>query len=442
MAMTAAAPTPTPTPDDAATPATGTTAPASTPAPLNVEALRKDFPLLARRVNGRPIVYLDAAASALQPTVVIDAMSRYYETTHANVHRGVYATAEEATALYERSRVVAGRFIGAPDPAHEVVFTKNTTESLNLVAQSWGRANLRAGDAVLLTEMEHHANIVPWMILSEELGGLDLRYIPVDDAGRLVLDDLERLVDGVKVLGISCMSNVLGTIPPVGEIAAVAHQAGAVVVADGAQLVPHSPVDVRDLGVDFLAFSAHKMMGPTGIGVLWGRAELLESMPPFLGGGGMILDVKLDSFRAAPPPARFEAGTPPIAEAVGLTAAIAYLADIGMDRIRAHEMALTDYALARLEKKLGSDVTVFGPPAGEDRGGVLSIAYRDVHAHDLAQVLDQFGVCVRPGHHCAKPLMRRLGVQATARASLSLFSDEHDIEVLIEGLLEAGRLFG
>jgi cysteine desulfurase/selenocysteine lyase len=416
--------------------------PPATPAPLNVEALRKDFPLLTRTVNGRPVVYLDSASSALQPQSVIGAMSHYYETTHANVHRGVYATAEEATALYERARLVSGRFVGAPDPAREVVFTKNTTESLNLVAQSWGRANLRAGDAVLLTEMEHHANMVPWMILSEELGGLELRYIPIDDSGRLVLDDLDRLVDGVKVVGVSCMSNVLGTIPPVRHIADAAHAAGAVVVADGAQLVPHSPVDVRDLDVDFLAFSAHKMMGPTGIGVLWGRAELLDAMPPFLGGGGMILDVKLDGFRPAPPPARFEAGTPPIAEAIGLTAAIGYLNDVGMDRIRAHELALTNFALARLDEKLGSDVRVFGPPAGHDRGGVLSLAYRDVHAHDLAQVLDQFGVCVRPGHHCAKPLMRRLGVQATARASLSLFSDEHDIEVLIEGLLEAGRLFG
>jgi len=416
--------------------------PGSAAAPLNVEALRKDFPLLTRTINGRPIVYLDAAASALQPRSVIDAMTRYYETTHANVHRGVYATAEEATALYERARVVAGRFIGAPDPAHEVVFTKNTTESLNLVAHSWGRANLRAGDAILLTEMEHHANIVPWIMLSEELGGLDVRYIPIDDDGRLVLDHLDTLLDGVKLVGISAMSNVLGTIPPVAHVAEAAHRAGAIVIADGAQLVPHASVDVTELGVDFLGFSAHKMMGPTGIGVLWGRASLLDAMGPFLGGGGMILDVKLDSFRPAPPPARFEAGTPPIAEAVGLTAAIAYLHDIGMDRIRAHELALTNHALARLDEKLGSDVRVFGPPAGPDRGGVLSIAYRDVHAHDLAQVLDQFGVCVRPGHHCAKPLMRRLGVQATARASLSLFSDEHDIEVLIEGLLEAGRLFG
>ena len=414
----------------------------SAAAPLNTEALRKDFPLLKRMVNGRPVVYLDAAASALQPQSVIDAMTHYYETTHANVHRGVYATAEESTALYERARLVAGRFLGAPDPAHEIVFTKNTTESLNLVAQSWGRANLRAGDAVLLTEMEHHSNMVPWMILSEELGGLDLRYIPVDGSGRLVLDDLDRLLDGVRAVAVSAMSNVLGTIPPVRSIADAAHAAGAVVVADGAQLVPHAPVSIDQLGADFLAFSGHKTMGPTGIGVLWARRSLLDDMPPFLGGGGMILDVKLDSFRPAPPPARFEAGTPPIAEAVGLTAAMRYLTEVGMDRIRAHEAALTDYALGRLEEKLGSDCRIFGPPAGPDRGGVISLEYRDVHAHDLAQVLDQFGVCVRPGHHCAKPLMRKLGVQATARASLSLFSDEHDIEVLIEGLLEAGRLFG
>jgi len=408
--------------------------------PLNVEALRKDFPLLARTVHDRPIVYLDSASSALQPHAVIDAMARYYETTHANVHRGVYATAEEATHLYEKARLVVGRFIGAPAPADEIVFTKNTTESINLVAHTWARTNLSAGDHILLTEMEHHANIVPWLMLAEEVG-LDLRYIPVDGEGRLDLSDLATLMGGVKLVGVSAMSNVLGTINPIAEIASVAHSAGAVVLVDGAQLVPHALVDVTALGADFLAFSGHKMMGPTGIGVLWARRELLNAMPPFLGGGGMILDVKLDSFRAAPPPGRFEAGTPPIAEAVGLSTAVDYLSDIGLDRIRAHELDLTNYTLARLDEKLGRDCRIFGPPAGADRGGVISLAYRDVHAHDLAQVLDQFGVCVRPGHHCAKPLMRKLGVQATARASLSLFSDEHDIEVLIEGLVEAGRLF-
>jgi cysteine desulfurase / selenocysteine lyase len=417
-----------------------TPAPAG-PAPLNVEALRKDFPLLTRTVNGRPIVYLDAAASALQPRVVIDAMTRYYETTHANVHRGVYATAEEATARYEGARVAAGRFIGARHPEREIVFTKNTTEALNLVAHAWGRANLVRGDRVVLTEMEHHANIVPWLMLAKERG-IELRYLPIDGQGRLDLSDLDRTVDGAKLVSVAAMSNVLGTINPLSVIADAAHRAGALVVADAAQSVPHLPVDVAALGVDFLAFSAHKALGPTGLGVLWARAELLDSMPPFLGGGGMILDVRLDRFLPAEPPQRFEAGTPPIAEAVGLAAALEYLSAVGMDRIRAHERQLTRYALGALAERLGDDCRVFGPPEGEDRGGVLSLAFRDVHAHDLAQVLDQFAVCVRPGHHCAKPLMRRLGVPATARASIGPYNDEHDVDMLIDGLLEAGRLFG
>ena len=408
--------------------------------PLDVEVLRKDFPLLSRTVHDRPIVYLDSAATALQPRVVLAAMERYYETTHANVHRGVYATAEEATRLYEDARITVGRFIGAPDPAHEVVFTKNTTESLNLVAHAWGRANLLAGDVVVLTEMEHHANIVPWLMMAEERG-VELRYLPVDGEGRLDLSGLDRALDGARLVGISAMSNVLGTINPLAEVSAAAHRAGALVVADGAQSVPHLPVDVVALGVDFLAFSAHKALGPTGIGVLWARSELLDAMPPFLGGGGMILDVKVDRFLAAVPPQRFEAGTPPIAEAVGLAVALDYLAEIGMDRIRAHEAELTAYALAALAEHFGDDCRVFGPPAGPGRGGVLSLAFRDVHAHDLAQVLDQFAVCVRPGHHCAKPLMRRLGVPATARASIGPYNDEHDVEILIEGLAEAGRLF-
>ncbi len=413
-----------------------------TPAPLNTEALRKDFPLLSRTVNGRPIVYLDSASSALQPQSVIDAMTRYYETTHANVHRGVYATAEESTTLYERARIAAGRFIGAPDPAREVVFTKNTTESLNLVAHSWGRGNLRAGDAVLLTEMEHHSNIVPWMLLSEELGGLDLRYIPVDGDGRLVLDDLERLVDGVKVVGVSAMSNVLGTINPVRVIADVAHAAGAVVVADGAQLVPHLPVDVQALGADFLAFSAHKTMGPTGIGVLWGRAELLESMAPYPG-------------RRRDDPRRearlLQAGRAAGALRGGDAAhrrgrrADGGAALPGRSRVGPHPgpRAGADRPRARAAGgEAGAGRARLRPAGGRRPGWRAFLAYRDVHPHDLAQVLDQFGVCVRPGHHCAKPLMRKLGVPATARASLSLFSDEHDIEVLIEGLVEAGRLFG
>jgi cysteine desulfurase/selenocysteine lyase len=408
--------------------------------PLDVETLRKDFPLLSRVVNGRPIVYLDSASSSLQPRSVLSAMDQYYETTHANVHRGVYATAEEATHRYESARAAVGRFVGAPDPAREIVFAKNATECLNLVANSWGRANLKPGDVVLLTTMEHHANLVPWLMLSDQLG-VELRYLDVDGQGRLDLSGLERALDGVKLVGVSAMSNVLGTINPLRSIADAAHAAGAVVVADGAQSVPHLPVDVRALGVDFLAFSAHKMLGPTGIGALWGKAELLDAMPPFLGGGSMILDVRLDRFLPAESPQRFEAGTPPIAEAVGFAAAVEYLETAGMDSVRAHERELTGYALVAIEERLGGECTVFGPPAGEDRGGVLSLAYRDIHAHDLAQVLDQFGVCVRPGHHCAKPLMRVLGVPATARASIGPYNDERDVDTLIEGLAEAGRLF-
>ncbi len=409
--------------------------------PLDVEVVRKDFPLLTRMVHDRPIVYLDSASSSLQPRQVLAAMEHYYETTHANVHRGVYATAEAATALYEGARRKVGRFIGAPDPKREIVFTKNTTEALNLVVNSWGRKNLTAGDVVVLTEMEHHSNLVPWLMLADAIG-LELRYLPVDGEGRLDLGDLERTLEGAHVLAITAMSNVLGTINPIPAIAEVAHRHGALVVVDGAQAVPHLVVDVKALGADFLAFSGHKMQGPTGIGVLWGRAELLDAMPPFLGGGGMILDVALDHFGAAEPPWRFEAGTPPIAEAVGLAAAVDYLAAIGMEQIVAHERLLTTYAIDALHERLGEDVRIYGPPAGGDRGGVLSIGYRDVHAHDLAQVLDQFGVCVRPGHHCAKPLMRRLGVSATARASIGLYNDEGDIDTLIEGLNHVGTVFG
>jgi cysteine desulfurase/selenocysteine lyase len=409
--------------------------------PIDVEVTRKDFPLLSRTVHDRPIVYLDSASSSLQPRQVLAAMDHYYETTHANVHRGVYATAEGATELYEGARRKVGRFIGAPQPEREIVFTKNATEALNLVANSWGRANLERGDVVVLTEMEHHSNLVPWLMLAESIG-LELRYLPVDGDGRLDLADLDRTLEGAKVLAITAMSNVLGTINPLPTIAEAAHRAGAVVVVDGAQSVPHLVTDVTALGADFLAFSAHKMQGPTGIGVLWARAELLDAMPPFLGGGGMILDVSLTGFGPAEPPWRFEAGTPPIAEAVGLAAAIDYLNGVGLERIVAHERLLTAYAIEALHDRLGPDLTIFGPPAGGDRGGVLSVAYRDVHPHDLAQVLDQFGVCVRPGHHCAKPLMRRLGVAATARASIALYNDERDIDTLIEGLNHVGTVFG
>ncbi len=408
---------------------------------LDVAALRKDFPLLGREVNGHPIVYLDSASSAQRPVQVLDAMRTYDETTHANVHRGVYSIAEEATRRFEAARYNVGRFIGAPDPAKEIVFAKNATEGLNLVAHTWGRSNLHAGDAILLTEMEHHANIVPWHMLADERG-LTIRWLPVDDDGRLMLDDLERLVDGVKLVGISCMSNVLGTLNPISVVADAAHAAGAVVVADAAQSVPHLPTDVIALGVDFLAFSSHKMLGPTGIGVLWGRGELLSELPPFLGGGEMILDVRKDGFTPNDIPWRFEAGTPPITEAVGLGAAVDYLRAVGMETVRAHEIALTTYALDTLDERFGADIVVFGPPDPNDRGGVISFAYRDIHPHDISQVLDEFGVCVRAGHHCAKPLMRRLGVNATARASFGPYNDESDVDALVRALAEAGAFFG
>ena len=407
---------------------------------LDVDALKKDFPLLAQRVNDRPITYLDSAASSQRPRQVLDAMREYDETTHANVHRGVYGIAEEATRRFEAARATVGRFIGAPVPGREVLFAKNATEGLNLVANTWGRTNLGSGDVVVLTEMEHHANIVPWHMLAEERG-LTIRWIPVDDDGGLVLDDLDRLLDGAKLVGLTCMSNVLGTLNPVTQIAEAAHHAGAVVVADGAQSVPHLPTDVATLGADFLAFSAHKMLGPTGIGVLWGRAELLEPLPPFLGGGEMILDVRKDGFTPNDSPWRFEAGTPPITEAIGLGAAVAYLEGIGMDAVRSHEIALTTYAMHSLTDRFGDDLHVFGPPDPAERGGVLSFAFRDIHPHDLSQVLDQYGVCVRAGHHCAKPLMRRLGVNATARASFALYNDESDVDTLADALAEAGKFF-
>jgi cysteine desulfurase/selenocysteine lyase len=407
---------------------------------LDVATLKKDFPILDRQVHdGQRLVYLDSAASSQKPRQVLDAMQEYYETTHANVHRGVYRIAEEATARFEAGRAAVARFIGATAPA-EVIFTKNATEAINLVSYAWGRANLRPGDAVLLTQMEHHANIVPWHIAAEERG-IELRWLPVGDDGQLDLTDLDRLVDGVKLVGVTAMSNVLGTLPPVRHIADVAHAAGALVLVDGSQYVPHLPTDVAELGCDFLAFTGHKMCGPTGIGVLWGRAELLDAMPPFLGGGEMIRDVREDGFVPNELPWKFEAGTPPIAEAVGLGAAVAYLEDLGMDAVRQHEVALTAYALRTLTERHGDDLRIFGPSEPSPRGGVVSFAYKDIHPHDVSQVLDQAGVCVRAGHHCAKPLMRVLGVAATARASLYVYNDEADVDALSEALTSAADLF-
>ncbi|HET9691089.1 MAG TPA: SufS family cysteine desulfurase [Acidimicrobiales bacterium] len=408
--------------------------------PLDVEAIKADFPILGRQVHGRRLVYLDSAASSQKPRAVLSAMQQYYETTHANVHRGVYAIAEEATRRYEEARAKVARFIGASSPS-EVVFTKNVTEAINLVARAWGTANLRAGDVVVLTEAEHHANLVPWLQLKEALG-IELRYLRVGDDGLLDLSSLDEVLTGAKLLSFTGMSNVLGTITPVRDLTAAAHAAGALVLVDGAQWAAGLPTDVTALDVDMFAFTGHKVMGPTGIGVLWARAELLEAMPPFLGGGEMIRDVRLDGFTTNDIPWKFEAGTPPIAEAVGLGAAVDYLEGIGMPAVRQHEEALTRYALDTLADRYGDDLVVHGPADPALRGGVVSFAYKDIHPHDLSQVLDEAGVCVRAGHHCAKPLMRRLGVGATARASFSIYNDTADVDALADALADADRLFG
>ena len=413
----------------------------SAPADGAIDAsVKAHFPLLERSVSGTPIVYLDSAASSQKPTAVLDAMDSYYRTVNANVHRGAYEIAAAATEQMEGARADVARFISAPS-ADEIVFTKNATEAMNLVARSWGGSNLGPADAIVLTEMEHHANIVPWHILSAERG-FEIRWIPVTHDGHLDLTDLDRLLDGAKLLSVTAMSNVLGTLNPIPRLAAAAHDAGALISVDASQYVPHLPTDVGELGADFMVFTGHKMCGPTGVGVLWARAELLEAMPPFLGGGEMILDVTKDGFRPNEVPHKFEAGTPPIAEIIGLGAAVRYLEGLGMEAVRAHEVSLTGYALRTLTDRHGDDITVHGPSEPAQRGGVLSFVYRDVHPHDISQVLDQSGVCVRAGHHCAKPLMRCLGVSATTRASLYVYNDTSDVDSLAEALDEVGALFG
>ena len=407
---------------------------------LDPAAVKADFPLLEQEVNGGPLTYLDSGATSQKPRVVLDSLTGYYEEINANVHRGAYHIAERATTAMEDARRAVQRFIGAPSE-REVLFTKNATESINLVAHSWGRNNLVDGDVVLITELEHHANIVPWHQLSAERG-IELRWIPLTDDGRLDLTGLDRLLDGVKLVGVSAVSNVLGTITPVRQLADAAHAVGALCLVDACQSVPHLPTDVVELGADFLAFSGHKMCGPTGVGVLWSRAELLEAMPPFLGGGEMILNVTRDGFVPNELPWKFEAGTPPIAEIVGLGAAVGYLEGLGMEAVRAHEVSLTDYALRTLGDRFGENLVIHGPTDLEQRSGVLSMCYRDVHPHDVSQVLDQYGVCVRAGHHCCKPLMEVLGVAATARASLYIYNDESDIDRLADGLAAVDELFG
>ncbi|HEX4905417.1 MAG TPA: SufS family cysteine desulfurase [Acidimicrobiales bacterium] len=408
---------------------------------LDTAAVRKDFPIFEHHATqGKPLVYLDSAASSQKPRAVIDAMTDYYETTHANVHRGVYAIAQEADARYEHARRRIAQFINAPSE-HEVLFSKNVTESINLIAGSWGRANLRAGDAIVLSEMEHHSNIVPWQILQAELG-FDIRWLRVTPDHVLDLSNLDEVLDGAKLVSITGMSNVMGTMPPLRHLADAAHAAGALIAVDAAQYVPHLATDVQALDVDLFAFTGHKMLGPTGIGVLWGRESILDAMPPFLGGGGMIREVRLEGFTAEALPHKFEAGTPPIAEAIGLGVACDELDRYGMDAVWAHEQALTRYAMETLADRFGDDVVVHGPRTMDARGGVLSLGFKDLHPHDITQVLDQSGVCVRAGHHCAKPLMRCLGVGAVVRASFYVYNDTDDVDALADALQACSDFFG
>ena len=409
--------------------------------PLDVARIKQDFPLLSRCENDRPLVYLDSAATAQKPRAVLEAMDRYYETSNANVHRGAYWLAEQATTAMEDARTTVRRFVGGRSD-RELIFTRNATESINLVAHSYGRHFLQPGDVVLLTHLEHHANIVPWQILAAE-HGVTIRWIPLDAEAELDLTDLDRLLDGVKLVGVSAQSNVVGTLPPVRRLADAAHAVGAKVVVDACQYLPHHPGDVADWDADFVAFSAHKMVGPTGIGALWGREELLDAMPPFLGGGSMILNVTLDGFLPTELPHKFEAGTPAIAEIVGFGAAVDYLLGLGMDRIHAHEQALTAYALDRLVERHGDRLRIYGPTDPTRRGGLVSFSYGDIHPHDVSQVLDQAGICVRAGHHCAKPLLKVLDVTtgALTRASWYVYNDEADIDALVDALTSAGDLF-
>jgi len=414
-------------------------APARTPAARAFDArtVRAQFPIL-REPREKPLIYLDSAATSQKPDAVLDAMTDYYRRYNANIHRGIYQIAEQATAAYEDARRRVAKFLGAASP-REIVFTRNSTEALNLIAHSYGRWKIEAGDAIVLTEMEHHSNLVPWQLLAAERG-IELRFIPVTPGGELELDALPRLLaDGrVKLVSAVHISNVLGTVNPIAEIARQAHAAGAVMAVDASQSVPHCPVDVAALGADFLAFTSHKMLGPTGIGGLWARRELLEAMPPFLGGGEMIREVKLSGSKWNDVPWKFEAGTMPIAEAVGLGAAVDYLEGLGLDAVFAHDRELAAYAMKRLAEV--PDLNLLGPPA-EKRGGVVAFTLADIHPHDVATVLDGDGIAVRAGHHCAMPLHEKLGIPASARASFHCYSLPEDVDALVKGLHKARKVF-
>ena len=403
----------------------------------DVQAVRADFPVLERQINGKQLVFLDSAASSQKPLPVIEAISDYYRNYHANVHRGIYRLSEEATDAFENARDLVARFINVE--SREVIFTRNATESINLVAQSWGRANLRPGDEILLTVMEHHANLVPWQLIAGEKEAR-LRFIPLTEDGQLDLSTLDDLLtERTRLVAFTQASNVLGTLTPVRRVADAAHAAGALVLVDGAQGAPHLPTDVQAMGCDFYAFSSHKMCGPTGIGVLWGRRELLESMPPFMGGGEMICRVELERSDWATLPNKFEAGTPAIAAAIGLGAAVEYLSALGMKAVRAHEKELTAYALERLSEVPG--LTVYGPTDVEMRGGVTAFTLEDAHPHDIATILDSEAVAVRAGHHCAMPLHTQLGLSATTRASFYVYNVPEEIDRLVEAIHKVKHIF-
>ena len=407
-------------------------------APLDTAAIREQFPILSREVHGRPLVYLDNAATTQKPQSVIDALSHYYSTMNANIHRGLHTLAEEATAAYEDTRRKVADFIGASSH-REVVFTRNTTESLNLLAYTLG-SRLRPGDEIVLTTAEHHSNLVPWQLVTQRTGAV-LRFIELNDDQQVDVDTARAAINAnTRIVSIVHMSNVLGSIAPVAEISEMARSVGATMIVDAAQSAPHIPIDVNDLGVDYLAFSAHKMLGPTGVGVLWGRQELLADLDPFLGGGEMISVVTREESSWAALPHKFEAGTPNIADVVAFGAALDFLNEVGMDAIAAHDAELTHYAVERLSRLEGLDI--YGPSDPAERSAVIAFNYRDIHSHDVATILDRSGVAIRAGHHCAQPLMRTLEVPATARASFYLYNERSEVDALVDGLLEAGERFG
>jgi len=402
--------------------------------------IRQDFPILRRAVNGKPLVYLDNAATSQKPESVISALKDYYEQYNANIHRGIHTLSEEATDAYETVREKVANFIGAQDSG-SIVFTRNATEAINLVAQSWGRTNISAGDEIVISAMEHHSNIVPWQLLATERGAT-LKYIELTPEGLLDMDSARQaMTPRTKLVSITQMSNALGTITPIEEIVKIAHANGALVLVDGAQGIPHLPTNVQNLGCDFLAFSFHKMLGPTGVGILWARPEILEQMPPFLAGGDMISAVWRDRTRWNEVPWKFEAGTPNIGDVIASGKAIDYLEGIGMANVRAHEIELTDYALKGLSH-LADDVIIYGPLDARLRGGVVSFNFKDVHPHDVGQILNEAGIAIRAGHHCCQPLMRDLDVAGTARASFYVYNTKEEIDLFLDALKEADKVMG